>query len=152
MTNLAPSPDYPERPGNIYDKIVAQPKRNALGERAGERWAEDGTSWQPEYLSAFYGSVTDTDTGASHYSYDAKLADQAGGRNALGGGNPAPSWDAVPPEALSDSRPGASEIRAGARLSRSAASWIQPADDSPAGRACPRRTTERELPEQDRAS
>ena len=105
---IAPNPDFAERPGSNFDKIIAQPKRNALGERAGERWAQDGTSWQPEYLSSFYGSVHDTVTGANHSSYDAKLADQAGGRNALGGGNPAPSWDAVPPEALSGFASGSS--------------------------------------------
>ena len=105
---IAPNPEFAERPGSNFDKIIAQPKRNALGERAGERFAEDGTSWQPEYLSSFYGSVHDTVTGASQSSYDAKLADQAGGRNALGGGNPAPSWDAVPGEALDSFAAGSS--------------------------------------------
>ena len=105
---LAPRPQYPERPGNTYDKIIATPKRNALGERAGERWAEDGTSWQPAYIASFYGSVSGSDSGASHSSYDAKIADQAGGRNALGGGNPAPAWNAVPGVAEGEFRSGSS--------------------------------------------
>lgn len=108
MTTLAPSPDYPERPGTQYDKIIATPKRNALGQRSGERFAEDGTSWQPEYLGAFRSSVADTVSGASHQCYDAKVADQAGGRNALGGGNPAPAWDAVAPEVAGQFQGGAS--------------------------------------------
>jgi hypothetical protein len=97
--NLAPSPDYPERATNTVDKIVATPRRNALGERSGERDFEEGPGFQHEYGQAFFQAVDATDR-ADHVTVEVKIAGQANGRGRLGSGQEIPAWDAVPQESL----------------------------------------------------
>ncbi len=101
MSQIAPGNPFPERQGsNTVDKIEAQPTRNLIGQRAGNRWASDGTSWNPGNTSAFDGGRADSTSGASHASYDAIIAGQAAGRTEMGGTNPSPTWDAVPRQDL----------------------------------------------------
>lgn len=95
MSQIAPGNQFPERQGNTVDKIEAQPIRNRIGQRAGNRWASDGTSWNPGNTSAFDGGRADSTSGASHVSYGAIIAGQAGGRTDVGATNPSPTWDQV---------------------------------------------------------
>lgn len=97
---LGPAPRFDERGRQTYDAAIAQPKRNALGERSGERYAEEGIWTSPNVSSAFVGGIETADNGAAHCAYDRQIAGQANGRTPLAGSNPAPTWDAVPREAL----------------------------------------------------
>jgi hypothetical protein len=91
--NIGPAPQFDERARQSYGEIIARPKRNALGERAGERWAEEGLFEQ--YSTPFYEAQGDARSGASHQSYDAEIAGQANGRQEPGASNPRPTWDAA---------------------------------------------------------
>lgn len=92
-STVAPNPLYPEKGRQEYGEIIAQPKVNAEGVRAGERYAQEGLDVQ--YARPFAEAHADARSGASHYAIDAVIGGQAEGRTALGGIDPPPTWDAV---------------------------------------------------------
>jgi hypothetical protein len=88
---VAPNPLFPERGRQEYGEIIAQPKVNADGVRAGDRWAQEGLD--ALYSRPFAEAHADARSGASHQSFDAVIGGQADGRTALGGIDPPPVWD-----------------------------------------------------------
>jgi hypothetical protein len=80
---------------NIYEAELARPARNRLGERGGERQAEEGLWRDPRYSSSFVGGVA-----VEHGVYE--VAQAPGIRGSLASGQAIPAWNAVPLEALAN--------------------------------------------------
>jgi hypothetical protein len=93
---LAPDNPFPERVSNTVDRVQAQPRRNRIGERSGDRYAEEGLGWQRAYAGSFFEAVRDSDSGASHRDVEVQIAGQAQGRSLLGSGRAVPAWSQVP--------------------------------------------------------
>lgn len=90
---LSPGNPFPERGDQAYDVTVAQPRRNRIGSRSGERFSEWGLGWQEHISGSFYQGQDTARDGSAHQNYQAVIA--AEGRELPGATNPPPTWDQV---------------------------------------------------------
>jgi hypothetical protein len=82
---------------NVVETELAYPARNRLGERGGERVAEEGVWRIPEVAGSFYDATYRADH-ADVVTVERQIAPNR--RSRLASGEQVPSWNAVPQEAL----------------------------------------------------
>src|SRR5215475_14211383 len=92
---LSPAPEFPERSEQIYEYVEAAPAPR----RQGPRYFEAGL-WRDGSISgSFVGGASADQQNINTYEFKV-VADCRSSR--LGAGNPAPSWNHVPQEALAN--------------------------------------------------